>query len=517
LGEVTTATNTYINILKDKINEETYFNNKLAGTSPGMIYVLDLAEQKVIYSNKKATEILGYSQEAIESMSTTFTETLTHPEDLPYVNEHFKCFEDIKDDEICSFEHRLKDINGQYRWIRNYETVFKRNEAGKPVQIIGAAYDITEEKKIAQELKHREDQLVEAQALAQLGSFEWDMKKDTTTNSTQFYKIFEYTNRKQFDYFLSHVHPHDKEKLKACFENAFKTGNYECEFRYEINGKEKYIWSKGVVVFENGQPVKMTGTVQDITERRKIEETLLQKTIELEKRNTDLTEFTYVASHDLKEPLRKIATYADIILHKEQESFSAATQNHFQKIIESSKRMQKMIEDILALSSVAGSKDKEAYPLQSILEEALSLLEHTIQQKKATVNSDGLPQAPVIPSLFRQLFLNLIGNALKFSKKEVPPQITITHAYLNDRKVITATKDHACHLAIRVQDNGIGFSNESSEKIFSLFQRLHTRKEYEGNGLGLAICKRIAEEHAGTITASSEPGKGATFTVIIPC
>ena len=516
LGEITTATGTYMGILKDKINQEVHFNNRLANTTPGMIYVFDLKEHKTVYFNRNAGHILGFSHEAVQHMGTRFLEALTHPDDMAKVEEHLKCFDTMKDEEICSFEHRMRDAEGAYRWIRHYETVFKRNEAGEPVQVIGAAYDISEEKKIEEHLEWREMQLLEAQSIAQIGSFEWDLIREETNNTEQFYKIFGIEKGCKFDQFMRHIHPEDQAKVMAAFDNSMKTGHLECEYRYLMNGQEKYIWSKGRVLFTNGRPHRVFGTIQDITERRKIEQALLQKTVELEKTNTDLREFTYVASHDLKEPLRKISTYADMILTKEKAHLSDATQSHFNKILDASKRMQKLIDDILSLSSVATHTQKEVFSLQAALDEVLLLLEHLIQQKEATITSDGLPDAYISPPLFRQLFLNLISNALKFSKPGIAPHISITHSYLDAKKIMTAHAEGASYLAIRVEDNGIGFSNEFSEKIFTLFQRLHSQKEYEGSGLGLAICKRIVEEHGGIIYANSTPGFGTVFTIIIP-
>ena len=514
LGEITTATSTYINILKDRINQEVYFNNKLANTTPGMIYVYDLAEHKTIYANKKANDLFGFSQQPDPDITTGLT-SLIHPEDLPEWYEHFKALESLQDEETGSFEHRIKTVEGNYYWVRNYETVFKRNADGKPAQIIVAAYDITGEKRDSHYLQHSKTQLLEAQSIAQLGSFEWNLVTEETNNTDQFYSIFEIPKGTKFNRFLLGVHPDDKAKLLAAFDAAMQTGKYECEYRYIANGREKYIWSKGIVTFQNNRPYKMSGTIQDITERRKIEEILLQKTMELEKTNASLLEFTYVASHDLKEPLRKIATYTDIILTRQQH-LDEAMQGYFAKIVDSSRRMQKMIDDILALSSLPNNTVKEKANLQTILNDVLLLLEHIIQRKKAVVTSDDLPDAYVIPSLFRQLFLNLISNALKFSRKDVPPQITITHSYLDAKKIVTSNKEAACYIAIKVADNGIGFSNEFSQKIFTLFQRLHNDKEYEGTGLGLAICKRIVEEHHGMIYANGKPGEGAVFTIIVP-
>jgi len=185
-------------------------------------------------------------------------------------------------------------------------------------------------------------------------------------------------------------------------------------------------------------------------------------------------------------------------------------------MVDCSPRLHKMIDDILALSSLTSNTVKENTSLQTTLNDALLLLEHVIQQKNAVITSDELPDAYIVPSLFRQLFLNLISNALKFSRKDIAPKIHITHSYLDARKIVTANKENACYITIKVADNGIGFSNESAQKIFTLFQRLHNTKEYEGNGLGLAICKRIVEEHQGMIYANAQPGEGSVFTVIIP-
>jgi PAS domain S-box-containing protein len=517
LAENTSSSNTYINILKDKINREVNFNTKLANTSPGMVYVYDLHDQKFIYTNKKAAQVLGYGTDALKNMAGSFIDTLAHPEDLPKLYEHLQRFSKTSDGEICSFEYRLKDVNGTYKWIRNYETVFKRNNRGEARQIIGAAYDISQEKKISDHLERREIQLLEAQAIADVGSFEWNFITQTENNTEQYYKILGLKKGHVAEDFLKYIHPEDKDRFMQEYRTSLQTGKLATEFRYLNGEKEKYIWIRGVVQYDKqGGLEKIIGTLQDISERRKIEETLLQKTIELEKSNSDLIEFTYVASHDLKEPLRKISLYSDMILSQNLEVLNEKGKENFQKIIEASKRMQNMIEDLLTLSSISADKSKEKCSLQNILDEVTSMLEHSVKEKNAVIIAENLPEACIIPSLFRQLFLNIIGNALKFSKKQVQPQISITYHYLNNKKIITDSPETASYLQLLFSDNGIGFKEESAEKIFLLFQRLHHKKEYEGTGLGLAICKRIVEEHNGTITATSQPDMGATFIVTIP-
>jgi signal transduction histidine kinase len=192
-------------------------------------------------------------------------------------------------------------------------------------------------------------------------------------------------------------------------------------------------------------------------------------------------------------------------------------EKNLSKIIDASRRMSAMIEDVLNFSSLAQKQDFETVSLQQVLNETTELLEQLIKDKKAIITSDNLPMAKVVPSQFRQLFQNLISNSLKFSKKDVPAKINITHRFLNgkqmkDKKINPSSQ----YLQIKLEDNGIGFEQKDSEKIFELFKRLHTRKEYSGTGIGLAIVKKIMENHKGYITAESVAEKGAIFKIVLP-
>lgn len=515
--ELTLGTNTLLDLLKDRIEREAYFARRLISATPGIIFIYNFKDKRIAYLNQNIKELLGLKMLQIEQITTETLPQYVHLDDLPYLLLHFQEIYNGEENKTFQHEYRLKHADGSYLWVRNYEVVFRRDEQGKPLEILGETFDITKEKEVALALSRRDEQLTEAQNIAGMGSFEWHFSNNTRSAiSEQVYKIFEYDLGNAFGDFIDHVHPDDQEKVRTAFEESLETGNYECEYRYIAKNHEKYLWAKGIVLFENEVPVKMIGTVQDITERRKMEETLLQKTIELQKTNADLSEFTYVASHDLKEPLRKISVFADMIYATEFERLSEAGQAQLKKIVDSSLRMRNLIDDILMLSSVSANRAREWVSLQAILEDVCGMLDHTIRQKQAVIESDGLPEAYVIPVLFNQLFLNLIGNSLKFSKKDISPAIEITHTYLTRHKIVTGNEANAFYLQIRIKDNGIGFSNESSDKIFHLFGRLHAVTDYEGTGLGLSICKRIVEEHGGTIQAHSTPGLGATFTVVIP-
>jgi light-regulated signal transduction histidine kinase (bacteriophytochrome) len=379
-------------------------------------------------------------------------------------------------------------------------------------------FDITVEKETSVALLKREKQLLEAQAIGKIGSFEWDIVNDTSISSPELRNIFETDHRQSLEEMLQKVNPDDVEMVQKALAEAFTSGIYQCEFRYMAPSSEKVIDSKGIVSFdEDRNPLTLTGTLQDITERKKIEESLLKNTIELEHSNTQLQEFAYIASHDLKEPLRKIGMFSNIIMTTDWDLLPERTKNNIQKISDSATRMQKLIESILSYSTINAEQEKVHCSLEEILQEALNNLEYKLQETGAVVLSDGLPDAAVVPFQMQQLFQNLIGNSLKFSRKLIKPEVKVSHSFVAAKEVpIKDLKQAKQYLRIEVADNGIGFDEEAAEKIFGLFQRLHGRSDYEGSGVGLAICKRIVERHGGIITASSKVWEGATFAFFLP-
>ena len=513
LAATTAAANTYISILKDKIQEEEEFRSKFSNALPGFIYVYDVHTKVQTYSNDKLKDILGYTSEAMKMMSDNFYQSITHPGDW---SKTFECRASYSqsNSSICSFECRVKDTAGNYKWIRYYETILRRQPDGTITEIIGVAFDITGEKQITEALAIREDQLLEAQSIAHIGSFEWDITgQKSTTNTPEIYRIFEMGEMEKFEQFIMHVHRDDIEKVKDAMKLSIQTGDYECVYRYLRNGKEKIIWSKGLVTVDDGKAVKMVGTVQDVTTIKRIEEELKQKTIELEKSNESLQQFAAIASHDLKEPLRKISIYGSKVLKAERDKLTETSRNALSKIFDSSGRMQRMIDDILEFSFIDGSQQKQQTDLEGILSEVKELLSESISNKKAEIISDGLPSAFVIAPQISQLFQNLIANALKFSKEIEPPRITITHTYLIDKPAASTINRL---IQISIADNGIGFDDSDSEKLFKLFYRLHAKAKFEGTGLGLSISKKIVDKHSGTITAKSTIGEGSTFIITLP-
>jgi len=261
---------------------------------------------------------------------------------------------------------------------------------------------------------------------------------------------------------------------------------------------------------ENGRVVGSVLIFKDITERKRAEETLSHKAAELARSNAELEQFAFAASHDLQEPLRKIQAFADRLRVKTAKSRSPDIHDYLERMQNAAARMQTLINDLLAFSRVIrGSQPFTPVELKTIIKEVLSDLELRIEKSGARVEVGELPAIDADPMQMRQLMLNLIGNALKFQPEGGTPVVKI-----HSRMVTAASGEQLCE--INVQDNGIGFEEQYLEKIFAVFQRLHGRSEYEGTGVGLAICRRITDRHGGAITAKSKLGEGATFIVTLP-
>ncbi|RYZ17633.1 MAG: PAS domain-containing sensor histidine kinase, partial [Chitinophagaceae bacterium] len=370
---------------------------------------------------------------------------------------------------------------------------------------------------LRQRIASQETQLLEAESIAHLGSFDWDITSNQTRSSPEMRRIIGNNDPIGLELFLDLVHPDDSSALQAAIAESFAGGQLQCEFRLQSGGQVKTVWARGVVHFdESGQPLRMLGVIQDVSDRKRMEETLLLKTLELERSNEELQQFASVASHDLKEPLRKIALYSGLIENEETAALSPAGLKNLERIKDAARRMRLLIEDILAFSSL--SKEGEAQPvsLERLFGEVVELLESRIRETGATVHYDGLPEAVVIPFQFRQLFQNLLSNSLKFIRPDTDPVIHVRHSYVNAPETAERLAPARRYLQLEFSDNGIGFPEHYAEKIFGLFSRLHSRNQFEGTGLGLAICRKVVENHGGRIEAVSTPGGGATFRITIP-
>jgi len=262
----------------------------------------------------------------------------------------------------------------------------------------------------------------------------------------------------------------------------------------------------------------------EINERKASEEKvtelnkqLLENIARLEAANKDLDLFAFMASHDLQAPLRKVRMFSDRLLASTDNSFSKEGQLYLTRIQEVSKRMQDLINDILRFSKISVEKQNfEEVDLNGVVDEVLSEMEGLIREKDATVVVDRLPVLPASTVLMGPLFSNLISNSLKYCKKKGAPQIRIRYEEGPVLTAVNGRNEEIRYGRIFIEDNGIGFDQKYAEQIFDMFRRLHSSAEYEGTGIGLALCKKIVEMHKGFISALGRPGEGAVFIVSLP-
>ena len=234
--------------------------------------------------------------------------------------------------------------------------------------------------------------------------------------------------------------------------------------------------------------------------------------------NKELESFSYIASHDLQEPLRKIQSFSARLLELENKKLSDTGKDYFQRMQKAADRMQHLIQDLLAYSRSSTAEGKcEHVHLSRIVEKVQEDIMEELEQKQGVIVVEELCEAFIIPFQFHQLLYNLISNSLKFSRKDTPPRIVIKSEIVDVEKLqlpTPAVSKQYCHVSI--VDNGIGFEAKFSERIFEIFQRLHGKMEYQGTGIGLAIVKKIVDNHRGIITAHGELGKGARFDIYLP-
>lgn len=778
------SSDTYIKILKRQLDKNTQFIQAITDTVPGAIFVFEPTTYTELYSNHKLLEMVGYNEEEYATVGDLLINML-HQDDVKRVQEAHEELVNMDEGEVRVIDYRVKHKNGNYIWLRTYNSVFKKNIPGHKIQMICAAFNIEEEKRNEEKLLKSQEQLLEAQELCAMGSFILDIESDSIDVTPEFLKIYEIPDLNERYRHVENIHPADRARVIEARDKSIRENTiFDTEYRYIVNNKQKIIWARGIVAMQNGRkvmkgtimdvterkhmlhhlqrsetlykqaqamahignwtwdllhnkldwseemyhiydlqpnrsvefddlykrmhpgdienvrtiikaarernesfdfyyriigvnnvekmlhakgqvlvdenekPYKLIGTLQDITKEyhvsRQLEESrafiqkianttpsiitsynvhsgkyqyvnnsikkqlgyeinevlekgvsffidiihpedlqqllkenaemleranmgipangvevlneskyrmknksgqyrwfqtystvfarnksghveqllnvsiditelevarqeLYRKNIALEQSNTNLEEYAYVASHDLKEPLRKISTFGDRLLTTNKENLNDDGKLYLDKMINAAQRMQTMINDLMSISTINSNKTYEKYSLTDVVNEVIIVLEQKIEEKNAIITYDKLPELTMVVSQFRQLFQNLLSNALKFSKRDVNPVINIISRQLSAHEAAAYKLPNIWqYVKIDIADNGIGFEKEYAHRIFTIFQRLHGKSEYEGNGIGLAICKKVVENHNGIIFAESEPGKGAVFSIIVP-
>jgi PAS domain S-box-containing protein len=381
--------------------------------------------------------------------------------------------------------------------------------------VIVVATDVTEQVIARQKTEQAEESARLAIESGDLGKYEVNLMTNEIKVSDRFNQIWGVELTLPRPEYATYIHPQDGAIRLAAHTEAMETGNLHYEARVVWDDQSvHWIRVKGKVIFDDmGQPITLLGVVQDINDQKlfaeELQKQVRERTAELHRSNEDLLHFAHVASHDLKEPIRKIKVFGNMLADEFASLLPERGLNHLKKIQNATDRMFAMIDGVLSYSTInAGEQPIEKVDLNKILDDIETDLEIVIQKKNAVIKRSPLPIIEGASVLLYQLFYNLINNALKFSKADRPPLIAYYHSIISN--------DGVDYMEITIADNGIGLEQQYAEQIFNAFSRLHGKDQYEGTGLGLALCKKIVERHHGTITATGVRDEGAVFTIMLP-
>lgn len=433
---------------------------------------------------------------------------------------------------------RMEDIY----WTFSYSAVI--DDSGKIGGVLVTCMETTKQVESLLKLQKSKADLQFAMDAAELGTFDFN---PTTQKFTADSRVRNWYGFKESeDYSLASafakINENDRELLADALSKSTDTNlrtPFDIDFRInnDVLNKEITVRARGNAIFEEGNPVALSlyGTVQDITEQRaftnelerqiklrtqKLDEAnkeLETKNRILERTNKELRSFSYITSHDLQEPLRKIQTFASRILEKDYGNLSEKGRNYFDRMRSSANRMQSLIQDLLSYSRIDNNQGEfELISIQKLINAVTSELQEETEEKNSTISITGDTEIKLIYFQFFQLFYNLISNSLKFAKSEVKPDISIQSEIFTSNKTDDFFEKGKSYCKITFKDNGIGFESSQNHRVFELFQRLHGRSEYEGTGIGLAIVKKIVENHFGKIEAVGVPGEGVTFIIHLP-
>ncbi|WP_116771049.1 PAS domain-containing sensor histidine kinase [Maribacter litoralis] len=382
--------------------------------------------------------------------------------------------------------------------------------------------DVTQEKRYENELFIQNRLLSEAEHVAHIGSFRWNLAKEQIKYSDNVYRLFGYEPNEfddKYDRLLSFLHPNDIEKVKFSFKEAkrLKTKS-DLVFRvYTKSNELRYMNTIGECYQKEGNWY-MVGVIRDVTNQIESESILQIKNAELKRTNADLEAFNRVASHDLQEPLRKIQMFVSRLDEEEAGRLNKRSQGYLDKIKYSSDRMRNLISNLLSYSKIDEVNEQpKRVDLNDVLNNILDDLGERISELDAKIDAENLPVVNGIQFQLEQLFSNLIGNSLKYVHEGVQPHIKIISSIISGKNAnVKSLLPSINYVKLQFIDNGIGFDKKYQEKIFEIFQRLHGKTEFTGTGLGLSICKKIVQSHNGVIHAEGEINKGAEFTVYLP-
>jgi PAS domain S-box-containing protein len=502
---------------REDVQRHQQFLDSIVENIPSMVFVKDAEELRFLHANKATEQLLGRSRD--ELIGKTEFDLLPEEQAVAVTRVEQEV---IRSRQEITIPEQAVDTADRGKRILHTRKLPILDEEGNPRYLLAISEDITD-RKLAEEALAKERSLLRT-VIDNLPDFIF--AKDT-------YSRFVLNNRAHAQFVGANF---AADVLGKCDSDLFPpdVANRALEDDHQVMHDGEQVLSKEEPAFDrsgtrrwlsttkvplkrpDGKIIGLVGLSRDITEHKKAAERMERMVGELARSNGELEQFAYVASHDLQEPLRKIQAFSSRLRDRWGEQLGDQGADYLNRVENAAARMQILIEDLLSYSRVT-SKAKPFVPveLSEVAVGVLSDLEARVERLNAKVEVGPLPCVAADPTQMRQLLQNLIGNALKFHPKDSTPVVRI-HAEMPSETDSAGYVEENGVCRLFVQDNGIGFDPKHAAKIFQVFQRLHSRNEYQGSGIGLAVCKKIVDRHGGTIEARSAPGEGATFVVTLP-
>jgi hypothetical protein len=485
----------------------------MADASPVMIWTLD-AEGNSTYYNKTATEFTGHTEEELKDGRTW--QTAIHPDDIDYASQVVRSA--VQNRQPYQMECRMRRADGEWRWLLSHGMP-RLGEKDELLGYVGSSVDITD-RKVAEEALLYRKALLEAQNNAIPDAILIvDTKGTMISYNHQFAALWDIPqaiidakdDAAALDFAMTQVADPQAfiDRVAYCYAHPDEPAHEEIPF---ADGRmiERY---GNAVIGDDGTNYGWVWYFRDITHQKqltqRLEKLVVERTKALQQSNDNLQQFAHVASHDLKEPVRKIKTFTGRLEAELQDVLNEKSKLYLDKVQRATERMFLMIDGVLTYSTIDASKQAvQMVDLNEVIKNIEIDLEVLTQQTDTRIFYMNLPSIEGSSVLLYQLFYNLMNNAIKFAKTGIHPIISIGSAIID--------KEDQQFAQILFNDNGIGFEQEQAEKIFETFTRLHSKDKYEGTGLGLSLCKKIVERHGGSIQAKSRLEEGATFIILLP-
>jgi PAS domain S-box-containing protein len=461
-------------------------------------------DRRFIRVNRRLCEILGYPEHELLKLRG---KDISHPQDSDVINEQRPRLYAGEIGEV-RLEKRYLKKDGSLVWVQ-FAMVVERDAEGRPKYEIAVYDDITARRAAEEALRQSEERFRRTFELAGTGVAQVSLDGRFSRVNPRLCEVLGYSESELCALTVRDVsHPEDRDLVDVPRAKVIsgEMDSARLEKRY-IRKDGKVVWMTLAIAMERdaeGRALYAISVLDDITERKRGEVALREAHAELQRSNSELEQFAYVASHDLQEPLRMVSSYTQLLGRRYNEKFDSDAREFMAYIVDGAARMKQLIEDLLAYSRVGTKgRDFKVVELERSVRRAITNLKAAIDESGASVSYDPLPTLPADEVQLAQVFQNLMGNALKF-RSQAAPRI----------RVSVAEKPEAWEIAVR--DNGIGIEPQYFERIFMVFQRLHNKGEYPGTGIGLAIVKKVIERHGGHVRVESTLGEGSAFIFTLP-